>query len=330
MRRREFITLLGGAAAAWPIAVQAQQSNGVRRVGVFHSIGEDDPIAVPLVAAFQQRLQDLGWVAGRNIQIAIRFGAGEAGLYRTYAAELVAAAPNVIVASTTGTLQALLQQTHTIPIVFYQVSDPLGDGFVASLARPGGNVTGFANDEFSISGKWMELLRDVAPQVKRVMVVLDPENPTWRGYLRTIETVAPSIGVQVTATPVIDAAGIERAFEDFAREPNGGLIVLPGPATTTTHGELFTTLAARFRLPAVYPVESPVRSGGLIYYGADLSDQIRKAAGYVDRILKGQKPGDLPVQQPTKFRLIINVKTAKALGLTVPPNLLATADEVIE
>jgi putative tryptophan/tyrosine transport system substrate-binding protein len=329
MQRREFITLLGGAAAVWPIAAHAQQADRMRRVGVLNGNTEDDPGGASLVAAFQQRLQDMGWTAGRNIQIDRRFGASNVVLYRTYAAELVGLAPDVILASTTTTLQALVQQTHTIPIVFYQVSDPLGDGFVASLARPGGNVTGFANNEFSISGKWLELLKDVAPKVSRVIIVLDPENPTWRGYFRTIETMAPALGMQVIATPVVDAAGIERAIGDFGREPNGGLVVLPGPATTS-RSALINTLAVRHRLPAIYPTESAVRGGGLMSYGPDLFDQVRKAAGYVDRILKGEKPGDLPVQQPTKFNLIINLKTAKVLGLTVPPNLLATADEVIE
>jgi putative tryptophan/tyrosine transport system substrate-binding protein len=328
LRRREFITLLGGAAA-WPIAASAQQADRMRRVGVLNPYTEDDSQGAPVVAAFQQRLQGLGWAVGRNIQIDKRFGATNVVLYRTYAAELVGLAPDVILASTTPTLQALVQQTHTIPIVFYQVSDPLGDGFVASLARPGGNVTGFANNEFSISGKWLELLKDVAPKANRVMVILDPENATWRGYYRTIEAVAPTLGVQVIATPVVDAAGIERAIGDFGREPNGGLVVLPGP-NTGTHQALIVALAARHHLPATYPTLSAVRGGGLMIYGTDLLDQARKAAGYIDRILKGEKPGDLPVQQPTKFNLTINLKTAKALGLTVPQSLLAIADEVIE
>jgi putative ABC transport system substrate-binding protein len=327
MRRRAFITLLASAAAALPVAVRAQQSGSIRRVGVLTSNDEKEG---PVLAAFRDALDKLGWSEGRNIRIDYRFGAGDVSRYRAYAAELVGLAPDVILASTTPTLQALVQRTHTIPIVFYQVSDPLADGFITSLARPGGNVTGFANNEFSMSGKWLELLKDIAPQMNRAMVILDPENPTWRGYFRTIEAVAPTLGVQITPTPVIDVATIERAIETFAREPNGGIVIFPGPATTT-RVEVIADLAVRYRLPAVYSAgSSAVEKGGLMSYGTDVVDQIRKAAGYVDRVLKGAKPGDLPVQQPTKFILIINLKTAKALGLTVPLSLLGRADEVIE
>jgi putative ABC transport system substrate-binding protein len=238
--------------------------------------------------------------------------------------------PDVIVATNTPTLQALQQHTQTIPIVFYRVTDPLANGFVRSLAHPGGNVTGFTNQEFSVSGKWLELLRDIAPNVNRLMIVLDPENPTWRGYFRTIEAVAPTMGVQVIPAPVISSAGIERAIEDLAREPNGGCVVLPGPVTNSNI-LLIVGLVARHHLPAVYSSGvNAVRRGGLMSYGPDLLDQVRNAAGYVNRILRGEKPGELPVQQPTKYELVISLKTAKALGLEVPATLLARADEVIE
>jgi putative tryptophan/tyrosine transport system substrate-binding protein len=331
MRRRQFITLGGAAASSsllWARGAHAQPGGRVRRVGILNQFAEDDPDGVRLIAAFQQRLQDLGWTVGRNLRIDQRFGVGDVARYRVYAAELVGLAPDVMLASNSTILQALVQRTHTIPIVFYQVTDPVTDGFVASLARPGGNVTGFANNEFSMSGKWLELLKDIAPGVNRAMVVLDPENPTWRGYFRTIEAVAPALSMEITPTPVIDLAGIERAVEAFAREPNGGLVVLPGPATTG-RAALIAGLAVRYRLPGVYPT-SGVRNGGLLSYGVDLFDQIRKAAGYVDRVLKGEKPADLPVQQPTKFNLIVNLKAAKAIGLTIPETFLVRADEVIE
>jgi ABC-type uncharacterized transport system substrate-binding protein len=293
---------------------------------------DNDAAAQANFAAFRESLLKLGWTEGRNIRIDHRFGASDTTRFQAYAVELVGLAPDVILVGTSTVLRALLQRTQTIPIVFFNVSDPVGSGFVTSLARPGGNVTGFANNEFSMSGKWLELLKDVAPKVNRVMVVLDPENPTWRGFFRTLETVAPALGMQVVATPVVDAAGIEHAIGDFGREPNGGLVVLPGPATTSTSRvALIVGLAASHHLPAIYSGDGDsVRAGGLISYGADFLDRVRKAAGYVDRILKGEKPGDLPIQQPTRFELVINLKTAKALGLTVPPNLLATADEVIE
>jgi putative ABC transport system substrate-binding protein len=328
MRRREFITLLGGAAAASPmlrpLAARAQQGARMRRIGVLYGLAEDDPDRAPFVTTFQQRLQELGWTIGRNIRIDNRFDAS-AARYRDNAAELVGLAPDVLVATNTQSLQALQQRTHTIPIVFYRVSDPVENGLVASLARPGGNVTGFANNEFSMSGKWVELLKDIAPKVSRVLVILDPENPTWRGYFRTIETVAPVLGVQVVPAPVINAAGIERAIADFAREPNGSIVVLPG--SVTTHQALIATLAVRHRLPAVYPT---ARSSGLMSYGPNLLEQVRGAAGYVDRILKGEKPADLPVQQPTKFELVLNLKAAKAIGLDVPAIVLVRATEVID
>jgi putative tryptophan/tyrosine transport system substrate-binding protein len=327
MRRREFITLLGGGVS-WPLTARAQQSERVRRVAVLHSSAQVDE--EPFVTEFKSKMQQFGWSAGRNIRFDHRFAANDPARYGTYAAEVVGLRPEVIVATNTPTLQALLQHTQAIPIVFYRVSDPLATGVVTSLARPGANITGFTNQEFSVSGKWLELLKDVAPSIVRLMIILDPENPTWRGYLRTIETSAPAIGVQVLPVAVISAVGIERALEDFAREPNGALVVLPG-AVTNSNLPLITRLAIRHRLPAVYPSSAnAITKGGLMSYGPSLIDQVRKTAGYVDRILRGEKPGDLPVQQPTKFDLIINLKTAKALGITVPPALLARADEVIE
>jgi putative ABC transport system substrate-binding protein len=325
MRRRNFITFLGGVAAVWPLAARGQQGERMRRVGVLLNDAADDPDVASRLAAFQQRLAELGWTPGRNIRIEIRLAANDVDRRRAYAAELVGLAPDVILVSTSIPLQAMLLQTHAIPIVFYLVSDPLGDGFVASLARPGGNVTGFANNEFSIGGKWLELLKDIAPKLNRVMALLDPENPTWRGYMRAIETAASASGLRVVATPVVDQAGIERAVEDFAREPDGGIVILPGPALNAARAVI-----SRYRLPAVYPSDADVRDGGLASYGTDRLDQIRKAAGYVDRILKGEKPGDLPIQQPTKFNLIINLKTAKAIGLDIPQTILGRADEVIE
>ena len=326
--RRELLAALGGAAVVWPLAARAQQPERVRRIGVLHSSAEGDE--EPVVAEFQKHLQQLGWSVGRNILFDHRFGANDTARYRGYAAELVGLRPDVIVATNTPTLQALQQHTQTIPIVFYRVTDPLANGFVRSLAHPGGNVTGFTNQEFSVGGKWLELLRDIAPNVSRVMIVLDPENPTWRGYFGNIEAAAPAMGVQAVPVPVINSAGIGRAIEDFAREPNGGCVVLPGPVTNS-NVSLIIGLAAHHHLPAMYSSGvNAVRQGGLMSYGPDLLDQVRKAAGYVDRILKGEKPGELPVQQPTKFDLVLNLKTAKALGLTVPPTVLARADEVIE
>ncbi len=330
IRRREMLAALGSATMAWPLAVRAQQGDRVRLVGVLHSFAEDDREATPFITAFQQKLQQLGWAADRNIRFEHRFGANDTARYRTYAAELVGLAPDVIVATNTPTLQALQQRSQTIPIVFYRVSDPVGDGFIKSLAHPGGNITGFANQDFSMAGKWLQLLKDVAPNVDRAMVILDPENPTWRGYFHTIESMAPSIGIRIAPTPVIDAAGIERALGDFAREPKGSLVVLPGPVTRANQA-LIAQLAANYRLPAVYGAgKDQVRAGGLMTYGPDLLDQVRNAAGYVARILKGEKPGDLPVQRPTKFELVINLKTARALNLDISPTLLARADEVIE
>ena len=332
MTRREFITLLGGAAAAsasWPLAARAQQPNRMRRIGAFVSLGAGDAEGRARLTAFVQGLKELGWTDGGNVRIDTRWSAGDAERNRTHAAELVALAPDVILASG-GTVVGLLQQaTRTVPIVFTQVGDPVGAGFVETLARPGGNVTGFMNLKYGISAKWLELLKQIAPHLTRAAVLRDPTLIAGIGQLGAIQSVAPSFGVELRPVNVRDAGEIERAVAGFARESNSGLIVLSG-ALAVGHRELITTLALRNRLPAVYPARSFVASGGLISYGPDSVDPHRRAAGYVDRILRGEKPADLPVQAPTKFELIINLKTAKALGLDIPPSLLARADEVIE
>ena len=328
MRRREFITLLGGAAVAWPIAGRAQQGERMRRIGVLWSVA-DDPDGQIRSAAFLQGLQQLGWTVGRNVRIDYRWGAGDADNMRKYAAELVALAPDVILASGTAAMASLLQATRTVPIVFAQVTDPVGAGFVDSLARPGGNATGFLLFEYAISGKWLELLKEIAPGVRRAGVIRDPALTSGTGQFAAIQSVAPSLGVEVSPVNVRDAGEIERAIAAFAGSSNGGLI-LTASALSVVHGDLIVTLAARHKLPAVYYRRLYVTGGGLVSYGPDVVEQNRRAAGYVDRILKGEKPADLPVQAPTKYELVINLKTAKALGLTVPPSLLARADEVIE
>jgi putative ABC transport system substrate-binding protein len=330
MKRREFITLLAGATAAWPLAARAQQSERMRRIGVLTSgATADDPDGRARTAAFLQGLQQLGWIDGRNIRIDYRWGAGDADNMRKYAAELVALAPDVILASGTATVAPLLQATRTVPIVFVQVTDPVGAGFVDSLARPGGNATGFLLFEYSISGKWLELLKEIAPHVSRAGVIRDPAQTAGTGQFAVIQAVAPSVGMEVSAINVRDAPEIERSVAAFARSANGGLIVTAS-ALSVVHRDLIVTLAARHKLPAVYYRRLYVTGGGLISYGPDLVDQQRRAAGYVNRILNGEKPADLPVQAPTKYELVINLKTAKTLGLTVPPSLLARADEVIE
>jgi putative ABC transport system substrate-binding protein len=328
MRRREFITLLGGATA-WPIAARAQQTERVRRVGMLMSLAADDPESLARLTAFLQRLQELGWTDGRNIRIDYRWAAGDAERSRRYSAELVALAPDVILAAGSVGLEALQQATRTVPIVFVTIADPVGAGFINSLARPGGNATGFSQFEYGVIGKWLELLKEIAPGVTRVAVIRDPTISAGAGQFGAIQTAAPSFGVEVTPVNMRDAGEIERAIAGFARSPNGGLILTAGPLGTI-HRELIVTLAARHKLPAVYYERYFVTGGGLISYGPHLIDQYERAAGYVDRILKGEKPADLPVQAPTKYELVINLKTAKALGLTVPPTLLATADEVIE
>jgi ABC-type uncharacterized transport system substrate-binding protein len=301
----------------------------MRRIGVLVTLTESDPEVRGWTTAFEEGLQKLGWVQDRNIRIDYRWGEGDPRRLQSYAAELVKMAPEVILAAATPALAALQRETRSLPIVFAQVSDPVRLGFAASLARPGGNMTGFANFEYAIGGKWLELLNDTAPGRSRVAVLLDPGNPSQGAYLQGIEAAAPSFAVQLTRADVRDAAEIERAIDDFARQPNGALVVAPS-AMTILNRNLIITLAARHRLPAVYPYRFFASSGGFISYGVDLAEQYRQAAGYVDRILKGAKPGDLPVQLSSKFELVVNLKTAKALGLTIPEPFLQGANEVIE
>jgi putative ABC transport system substrate-binding protein len=329
MRRREFITLLSGAAAAWPLAARAQQPGGMRRIGVLMNLAADDPEGQTRIAAFLKALQQLGWADGRNVRIDTRWGAGNADDFRKYAAELVALAPDVILATGAATVRPLLQATRTVPIAFVQVIDPVGVGFVDSLARPGGNATGFILFEYGLSAKWLELLKQIAPGVTRAAVIRDPALASGIGQFAAIQSVAPSVGVEVSPVNLHDAGEIERAVTAFARGSNGGLIVTVSPLEVV-HRNLIITLAARHKLPAVYWERFYVTGGGLISYGPDVADQYRRAAGYVDRILKGEKPADLPVQTPTKYETVLNLKTAKALGLDVPPTVLARADEVIE
>jgi putative tryptophan/tyrosine transport system substrate-binding protein len=329
MRRREFITLLGGATAAWPVAGRAQQGERMRRIGALTPLAADDPQSQSRMTAFVQGLQQLGWTDGRNVRIDTRWSAADADRIRRNAAELVALAPDVILATGASTLAPLLQETRAVPMVFVVVTDPVGAGFVDSLARPGGNVTGFINFEYGISAKWLELLKQIAPSVTRAAVIRDPAITAGVGQFAAIQSVAPSFGVELKPVNVRDAGEVERAIVDFARSSNGGLIVT-GSGLAIVHRDLIVTLAARHKLPAVYWDRMLVTGGGLISYGADIIDQYRRAAAYVDRILKGEKPADLPVQAPTKYELVINLKTAKALGIDVPPILLARADEVIE
>jgi putative tryptophan/tyrosine transport system substrate-binding protein len=332
MQRRKFITLLGGAAAAsnlWPLPLSAQQAGGMRRIGILLPAAADDADFQAWVGAFLQALGQLGWTIGRNVRIDIRWATANAAEIRRHAAELAALAPDVILASGTSTVGPMLQATRTVPIVFPTVVDPVGAGFVDSLARPGGNATGFLLFEYSLAGKWLELLKQIAPGVTRVAVLRDPAIPSGVGQFTVIQSVAPSLKVEVSPVNMRDAGEIERSIVEFARTPNGGLI-LTGSGMAILHHELIIKLAAQHKLPAVSYERFYVTAGGLASYGADRIDQFRKAAGYVDRILKGEKPGDLPVQAPTKYELVINLKTAKALGLTVPPTVLARATEVIE
>ena len=329
MQRREFITLLGGAAATWPLGARAQQGEPIRRVGVLMNLAADDAEGRARLAAFLQGLQEAGWAVDRNVRIDPRWGAGDADHFRKQAAELVALAPDVILASGIPVVAALLQATRTVPIVFAQVVDPVGAGLVATLARPGGNATGFTILEYALGGKWVELLKEITPGVARVAVLRDAASTSGIGQLGAIQAVAPSFGVELHPVDVHDGGDIERAIAAFARGPNDGLIVTSS-TLALVHRDLIVALAARHRLPSVYSTPEFGAGGGLISYGPDRIDQYRRAAGYVDRILKGEKPADLPVQAPTKYELVINVSTAKALGLTVPPSLLARANEVIE
>jgi ABC-type uncharacterized transport system substrate-binding protein len=325
VKRREFITLIGGAAAAWPLAARAQQPERMRRIGVLMSMVESDPRGLEYITAFAQGLAELGWTVGRNVRIEYRWGAGDLDRFRRYAAELVALSPDVVLAPAGSIVGAFQQASRTIPIVFVTTRDPVGGGWVESLS-----ATGFASFEFSMSGKWLELLKEIAPGVRRVAVIRDPSVPAGSGGFAAIQTVAPSLGVELTPVGVRDGGEIERVITAFARGSNGGLIMVGPPSSVQRHRDLIVTLAARHRLPAVYSNRVFVTGGGLMSYGADPVDQYRRAAGYVDRILKGEKPADLPVQAPTKYELIVNLKTATALGLDVPPTLLARADEVIE
>ena len=328
MRRREFIAGIG-VTATWPLVARAQQPERVRRIGVLVGASADGMDAQTRQAAFLQGLRQLGWTDGRNVRIDTRWGAANADDIRKYAAELVALAPDVILAAGNAPVERLLQATRTVPIVFAIVLDPVGSGFVDSLSRPGGNATGFMQFEYSLTAKWLELLKQVAPGVTRAAVLRDSTVAAGIGQFAVIQSVAPSVGVEVSPINGRDASEIERAIEAFARTPNGGLIVTSS-ALAGVYRDLIIALAARHKLPAVYSNRASVTGGGLISYGADLVDQYRRAAGYVDRILKGEKPANLPVQAPTKYELVVSLKTAKALDLTVPPALLARADEVIE
>jgi putative ABC transport system substrate-binding protein len=329
MRRRDFISLIGGTAAAWPLAARAQQTERVRRVGVLMGVAADDPEGQVRVTMFVQALQQLGWTDGRNLRIDVRWGAVDADRYRKYAEELVALAPDVVLTGSSAALAPLQRITRTVPIVFAGIVDPVGAGYVDSLARPGGNVTGFALFEYGIAGKWLELLKQIAPAVTRAAVMRDPTISLGIGQWAVIQAMAPSTGVDLSLVNMRDVNEMERDITAFARAANGGLIVTAGP-WGTVHRELIIALAARYQLPAVYFERFFVTGGGLMSYGPHMIDQYQRAASYVDRILKGEKPADLPVQQPTSYELAINLKTAKALGLTVPPTLLARADQVIE
>jgi ABC-type uncharacterized transport system substrate-binding protein len=329
MRRREFITLLGGGAAAWPLAARAQQADRMRRIGVLLPATADDAVFQARVAAFLQELALLGWIVSRNMRIDIRWASANASEIRRHAVELVAAMPDVILATGDSTMPPLLDATRTVPIVFPVVADPVANGYVESLARPGGNATGFMISEYSLAGKWLELLKEVAPSVTRAAVIRDATNPSGIAQFSVIQAMAPSLRVEVNQINTREADDLERDVATFARAANGGLIITAS-GVAIRHRELIIALAARHKLPAVYFANFFTASGGLISYGADLIDQYRRAARYVDRILKGEKPADLPVQAPTQYQLAINIKTAKELGLEVPAAMLARADEVIE
>ncbi|MGB6589028.1 MAG: ABC transporter substrate-binding protein [Pseudolabrys sp.] len=330
MRRREFITLVGGAAATWPLFARAQQAERMRRIGVLMGFAENDSRSHAHMAAFRDGLQKLGWTESRNIRIDTRWAAFDAESRQRFAKELITLRPDLILSHSTPTTAELLLQTRTIPIIFATVTDPVGSGFVASLPRPGGNVTGFTLVEPTMAAKWVELLKEIAPRVNRVAMLFNPATATYADYfLKPFKAAAPSFAVEAIATPARGTSELESVFAAQVHEPNGGLIVMPDSFTDANREEI-VSLAARYHLPAVYAYRFFAERGGLLSYGADLSDNFRRAADYVDRVLKGEKPADLPVQAPTKFELVINLKTAKALGLTVPPTLLTRADEVIE
>jgi putative ABC transport system substrate-binding protein len=332
LHRRVFITLLGGAAAAWPLVARAQQGERVRRIGVLVSSAQDDPETKARFAAFRHGLERLGWSEGRNVRIDYRFAPGgiaDRAQMLMLAKELLALQPDVVLAQGTPVTAAFQQESRTVPIVFFFVNDPIGSGFISSLARPAGNLTGLMLLEASVAGKWLAMLKEIAPRVTRAALVINPKTSSFAHYLREAEAMASSLAIELVPNPVENAADIERAIASLAREPNGGL-VLPPDGTTVVHRDLIVTLASRFRVPAVYAFRIFVAAGGLMSYGVDYVDQFRQVASYVDRILRGANPAELPVQAPTKYETILNLKTAKALGLTVPPGLLVAADEVIE
>jgi len=330
MQRRDFITLVGGAAATitWPVTARAQQAGRMRLVGSLNILAEDDPESRLRIATFKQSLKELGWTEGGNVRIEARWAGGDDGLLRKYAAELAALTPDVILTSGSVTVRPVQQATRTVPIVFVQVVDPVGSGYVDNLSRPGGHTTGFTLFEYSLSGKWLELLKEIAPKVTRVAVIRDPTRGSGIAQFAAMQTAAPSLGMELSTINASDVHDMERGIAAFARSTNGGLIVTSGG--TGFHRDAIIPLAARLRLPAVYPYRYYATEGGLVAYGPNTIDQYRRAAKYVDRILKGEKPADLPVQAPTKYELVINLKTAKALGLEVPSSLLARADEVLE
>jgi putative ABC transport system substrate-binding protein len=328
MRRREFITMIGGAAVAWPVAARAQHLNQVKQIG-WLGTDERDPLTPTIAQAFDHEMAKLGWTVGQNIRVDRRGAPGDDSRIRGYAAELVGKVPDIILVQGTQATAILKQQTSTIPVVFVNVADPVASGFVASFAHPGGNVTGFTSLESSFAGKWLSILKDIAPSVIRAMVLYSPDNSNWAGYLRSIEAAAPPLSVNVSAARAVTSDEIVRQIETFAREPGSGMIVLPSGLMGVNRGAI-ASLAIRHRLPGIYPYGYYATSGGLASYGPDFVDIFRQAASYVDRILKGEKPADLPVQAPTKFELVVNLKTAKATGLTIPESFLLRADEVIE
>jgi len=329
LKRRDFITLLGGTAVAWPLAAQAQQATPMRRVGVFVYFKEEDALLNAYLSAFREQLRTLGWMVGNNLGTDYRWTGGDAELIRRYAAELVALKPDVILAAGGSHVGSLQQVTRTVPIVFVEVADAVGGGFVTSLSRPGGNATGFTNYQYDFGGKWLELLKEIAPHIGRAAFLRDSTNPSGAGQFGVIQASARTLGVEVSPINSRDAGEVERGISEFASKPNGGLIIAPN-SFALVYREMIIALAARYKLPAIYPFRYFVSAGGLISYGPDSVDQYRRAAGYVDRILNGEKPADLPVEQSTKIALAVNLKTAHALGLEVPPTLLTRADEVIE